>query len=403
VNFKGTAQKLQPNDVAEAAQAIGVTEAHLRTVMEVECNGHGFDAAGRPEILFEPHKFWANLGNTAKRQMAYQQGLAYPKWGMKPYPKTQDGRYAQIEAACQIDETAALKSASWGLGQIMGSEFDECGYDSPQAMVQAFCESERNQAFGMAYLIKYRGLDKQMLEFPEIGACRSFALHYNGGGYEKNRYHTKLHDAYIRWAKRLQSSAPMQDDGTLRMASKGVRVTALQTKLDELGYHCSKDGVFGNRTRDAVLAWQADNGVDTTGEVTAEDFATLESSPPRPISAERAEAKLSDIKDSSPIVKQGGLVNKIIGGSVAVVGGANGAEQVGLLDNAQNAVDKVQQASGIFGQLKYAIHSLGLDHLVRFVVDHSTLFMGVGLIVAFFVICNIRKMRLMMHRVGEVD
>jgi hypothetical protein len=33
--------------------------------------------------------------------------------------------------ALLIDETAALKSASWGMTQILGENFKECGYFAP--------------------------------------------------------------------------------------------------------------------------------------------------------------------------------------------------------------------------------------------------------------------------------
>ncbi|MER8423279.1 N-acetylmuramidase domain-containing protein [Mesorhizobium sp. M1403] len=37
------------------------------------------------------------------------------EWGEKPKPRDS---YPRLKAACVIDETAALKSASWGLGQF---------------------------------------------------------------------------------------------------------------------------------------------------------------------------------------------------------------------------------------------------------------------------------------------
>lgn len=38
-------------------------------------------------MLFEPHVFYRLLGKGAKRDAAVSAGLAYPKWGMKPYAR----------------------------------------------------------------------------------------------------------------------------------------------------------------------------------------------------------------------------------------------------------------------------------------------------------------------------
>jgi hypothetical protein len=79
-------------------------------VLDVESRGSGFDAQGRPLILFEPHIFYALLGSSRQRDEAMVHGLAYPRWGTRPYPRDS---YPRLIEAIGIDETAALKSASW--------------------------------------------------------------------------------------------------------------------------------------------------------------------------------------------------------------------------------------------------------------------------------------------------
>ena len=76
-------------------------------------------AERRLKLLFEPPTFYAQLGPVPKRDAAVKQGLAYQQVGTRPYPPLSK-RYDQIAAAMDIDETAALNSASWGLPQIMG-------------------------------------------------------------------------------------------------------------------------------------------------------------------------------------------------------------------------------------------------------------------------------------------
>ena len=121
--------------------------------------------------------------------------MAYPKYGEKPYPKGSDAVYAEIEAACNIDEEAALKSVSWGLGQIMGSNFTIAGCDSVQEMVEQAKESEAKQLQQMANFIRKNGLVDELQNKDWAG----FAKRYNGPAYQSNQYDVKLASAYERF------------------------------------------------------------------------------------------------------------------------------------------------------------------------------------------------------------
>lgn len=403
MSFVGAARRLQPNDVADAAEMIGVTEAHLRTVMEVEGapTGVGFDSLGHPNNLFEPHRFYANLSG-AKRDRAVREGVAYPKWrGPGSYPKTVALRWAQFQKACAIDETAAIKSTSWGLGQIMGEEYDECGYTSPQEMVQAFCESEREQVIAMAKLIQHRKLDVQLRRFPDMTACRAFARAYNGAAYERNNYHVKLQQAFLRWNSRLKVGAPMYDDGVLRVGSRGERVRALQERLNSLGYMLRSDSIFGTRTRDAVLAWKADNDLPLTPEMTAEDLAKLETSPPRFVAPERQEVTAKDLKDESRIISDGVKADTVVKTTVGVLGGTQIADVSGLLDKAQDVTDQAQKAKGIFGQVREFLQFSGMDSLLLFVSQHKVWIMIAAAIAVWYLLRRIKQARVEMHQTGE--
>src|ERR1700760_1474585 len=113
MDMKGSGLRLQPGELQAVTAEFGLTEAHARTVMEVETSGKGFDQMGWVEFLFEPHLFYRNCPKD-KLQTAIQQGLAYPQWrGPGSYPKTLALRHAQFEKAMALDETAAIKSASW--------------------------------------------------------------------------------------------------------------------------------------------------------------------------------------------------------------------------------------------------------------------------------------------------
>jgi hypothetical protein len=122
--------------------------------------------------------------------------LAYPKWGEKPYPKGSDAVYAEIRAAYDIDAEAALLSTSWGLGQIMGSNWKTTGAESVVLMVREAMESEGNQLKHMANFIKSAGLIDEIQNKDWAG----FAKKYNGPAYAQNQYDVKLASAYERFS-----------------------------------------------------------------------------------------------------------------------------------------------------------------------------------------------------------
>ena len=115
--FRREARRLDDIDLPRIGYRIKVGEDEVHAVIDVEAAGGAWDAQGRPKMLFEPHRFFRNLGPGSSRDRAGAAGLVYKSWGEQPYPKDS---YPRLVEAIKIDETAALKSASWGLGQILG-------------------------------------------------------------------------------------------------------------------------------------------------------------------------------------------------------------------------------------------------------------------------------------------
>lgn len=193
MDFKGKARRIDDEDLPRIGAKIGVGEDEIHAVLEVETRGGGFDSQDRPKMLFEPHIFYRELRGV-ERAKAVQMGLAYPKWGQKPYPKDS---YPRLQKAMMINENAALRSASWGLGQIMGFNHKLAGYRSAREMVLAFMDDEAAQLEAMVEFIIANGLDDDLRNHD----WRGFARGYNGAGYAKHGYHTKLARAYAKWSK----------------------------------------------------------------------------------------------------------------------------------------------------------------------------------------------------------
>lgn len=201
MEFKGRAKRLDDIDLPLIGRLIGVGEDEIHAVLDVEAAGSGFDKQGRPKMLFEPHIFWKQLGPGAKRDKAAAQGLAYPRWKPGAYPKDS---YPRLLKAMQIDEEAALRSASWGLGQIMGFNCKAAGYPTAKAMVEAFVDDEADHLAGMIRFIKAMGLDDELRRHDWKG----FARGYNGAGFAKNGYDRKLAAAFAKWQRIKDTPVP---------------------------------------------------------------------------------------------------------------------------------------------------------------------------------------------------
>lgn len=191
VIFNGAAKPLADTDLPRLGALIGVGEDEIHAIIDVESAGSGFDGYGRVKALFEPHKFYAALSGS-ERDAAVSQGLAYPKWGEKPYPADS---YARILAAIAINEAAALCSTSWGMGQIMGFNHSLCGFVSVQDMVSAFAESEAAQLEAMIKFLSSTGADKALADHNWL----LLAKIYNGAGFARNNYALKLAAAFTKW------------------------------------------------------------------------------------------------------------------------------------------------------------------------------------------------------------
>lgn len=194
--FKGRAKRLDDIDLPKIGHRIGVGEDELHAFMDVEAAGAGFDGQGRPKMLFEPHIFYRELSHDPTlRARAVTVGLAYQKWGTKPYPKES---YSRLVAAITLaGEDAALRSCSWGATQILGSNCEDAGYKTPQAMVLSFMDDEENQLNATVTLL----VAMQINDDVKAHRWATVARVWNGPGYSKNHYDTKMATAFTRWQK----------------------------------------------------------------------------------------------------------------------------------------------------------------------------------------------------------
>ena len=126
---------------------------------------------------------------------------------------------------------------------------------------------------------------------------------------------------------------------TLRFSVKGVAVAELQTDLADLGYFSGRiDGSFGQLTRAAMLAFQADNGLTTDGVVGAMTWTALGKAEPRPL----RDVSPADIDAESGTAKDALMTARV--GDLVGLGGV-----AGIVAQAQQAGAAAEAASGVLG------------------------------------------------------
>lgn len=197
ISFHGAAKKLDDIDLPKIAHTIGCGEDELHAVIDTETAGTGFQSDGRLTMLYEPHVFYRQLkqlGLLRTLDRAVAAGVAYQNWGLRPYPKDS---YPSLQTAMELNYEIALRSASYGLPQMMGFNYEVCGYPSAEALVLDFRDSEVSQLEAMVKFLIANKLADKLKNHDWAG----FALGYNGPGFAKNGYDKKLAANFAKWQK----------------------------------------------------------------------------------------------------------------------------------------------------------------------------------------------------------
>lgn len=185
---------ISDKDIIEIAKNIGVEPAALKAVALVESNGNGFLPSGKCKILFEGHIFWRQLvicGINPNIYLLENKNILFEVWDKSKYIGG-EGEYERLEQAKKIHIDASLKSASWGLFQIMGFNHKACGYADIKEFTISMQQSEINQLRAVVSFISTNGIISAL----KLKNWVEFAKKYNGNGYAANQYDNKLLLAY---------------------------------------------------------------------------------------------------------------------------------------------------------------------------------------------------------------
>lgn len=251
MDFQGAGQPATREGILAVLDSLNVKLPQLLAVVTVETSGCGCLADRRPAILFERHIFSKQTGGKFDAQ---HPDISNSSPGGYSHGSSE---YNRLAKAAQLDRTAALKSTSWGLGQVMGFNFDKAGYDSVETMVRRNMESEDDQLMAMAKFLKATGLDRPLA----AQDWTSFARGYNGPSFARNLYDSKLAAAFQRYQH------PPLPDITIRTA---------QLLLSYAGFHPGGiDGFIGKLTRAAAQGFRESRGLGNSDDIDEELISAL--------------------------------------------------------------------------------------------------------------------------------
>jgi peptidoglycan hydrolase-like protein with peptidoglycan-binding domain len=199
------AQKyLSATSYGQAAQELGTDAETVQTVCQVETSGSGFFNNGQCTILFERAQFYRSLctvlpAATVNQLVTQNPNLVNTQTGGYQGGPAEWTRLQAAQAICTaagVSPDLALRCASWGLFQIMGYYYIQCGYQNVEDFTNAMMVSETNQleAF-VTYVQDMNGghMAAALLAHNWV----SFATQYNGSNeHVQNDYDDKLANAY---------------------------------------------------------------------------------------------------------------------------------------------------------------------------------------------------------------
>ncbi|MBV8632631.1 MAG: DUF3380 domain-containing protein [Silvibacterium sp.] len=252
MNFIGLTLALDTAAFDAVATALGVQPPGIWAVLHVETSGCGFLSDRRPVIRFERHIFHRLTGGLYDRS---HPAISNPL----PGNVAPDGaaQYNLLSQAVSLDPDAALKSASWGMVQVLGENHLLAGFADVNSMVAAMIESEGAQLDAFRAFLEATDLAGHL----QTQNWTAFARGYNGADFARNHYDEQLAAAF-----RLYSSGSLPN----------LAVRAAQFYLTLRGFSPDGiDGVLGPRTIAAIRDFQAGAGLPQTGQLDSQTMNAL--------------------------------------------------------------------------------------------------------------------------------
>ncbi|MBL8993577.1 MAG: DUF3380 domain-containing protein, partial [Spirochaetia bacterium] len=152
---------------------------------------------------FEAHRFNFYTGGKYKDNFTYDQSEPWTRQAFRKdgssswanFHKDQGMEWEMLDWAMSKDRDAALKSTSMGLGQIMGENYKQAGFKSPEEMFNKFRLSDEYQLRGMLNFVYNSPV---LAGAVKAGSFPNFAAGYNGPG-QVPKYVQMMMENYMRF------------------------------------------------------------------------------------------------------------------------------------------------------------------------------------------------------------
>lgn len=178
-------------DFCRASKRLKCEVAAIKAVAFVESRGNGFYSDGFPVILFERHIFRKYTQGRYNKSHPHLSGPA------GNYGAAGQNQRNKFNEAFALNPDAAMKACSWGKFQIMGFNHAVCGFATVGEFVDAMKEDEGKHLDAFVGFV----ISNNLARYLRALAWASFAKGYNGAGYAKNKYDTKMASAYTKFSR----------------------------------------------------------------------------------------------------------------------------------------------------------------------------------------------------------
>lgn len=182
--------ELTDADFRLVAEELSVEKAAIKAVVLIEAGRQmkGFWAPGVPVVNFSSKMFLSfkkkggTPGSSKEKVPAGLSGYALKEW-------------TQLVNARKQNSQAANLATFWGMFQIGGFNYKKCGCATIEEFVKLMGVSELEQLQLFAAFITNSG----MLDDLKKKDWAAFSRKYNGAGYAKRGYHTRMAAAYKKF------------------------------------------------------------------------------------------------------------------------------------------------------------------------------------------------------------
>ncbi|MDJ0922239.1 MAG: N-acetylmuramidase domain-containing protein [Henriciella sp.] len=159
-----------------AAQVLDLDPLAVRAISIVETRDRPF-IEGVPIVRFEA-RWWTEYRRATKAAKQFDRFK-----NRLDLLKRWDG----FQSMRQLQAGPAIKAHSFGAFQIMGFNYDRCGFDSPEAFYKAMMTVDGQVNAVIRFIQSSPRLHEALRQKDGHGVGR----HYNGPAYRKNHYDTK--------------------------------------------------------------------------------------------------------------------------------------------------------------------------------------------------------------------